>query len=431
MAKARTSFPPFSRLSFWATAETVALLFAAPFLLFPTTLPALTLTALAMLLLTWSAALYRRQPCALTPLNLSLLLFALTILIGQLVTADPDLTLPKATGLLLGLAAWRTITLYYTHWLAPVWLAYALLGAGMASLGLAAVNWLDKLPLLRPLLQHWPTGLVRLPGAAEGVQPNQLAATLLLLFPLAIGWWWATAGWRKWLAGTAALFTLLLLFITQSRGGWLGGLAGLVAMAWLASQAATGHGRALRWAIPTAAVTMAFFFLFALGGERLSQLWLDPPDASLVGSLDSLSFRQEVWRWGITAVGDFPFTGTGLGTFRRVLFRLYPVRIDPTYNLGHAHNIFLQIALDLGVPGLIAYLALLANTAVMGWSLLQHPSPQRPWAVALLASLIALHTHGLLDALALGSKPSILFWLQIALLTALHQQTAVSPAIDH
>ena len=427
MVKAHTnSWDKGHPLSFWATAETVALLFATPFCLFPTTFPPLTITALVGLLLVWVAAVYRRQPCASTPLNLTLLLFGLTIIIGQLVTADPELTLPKATGLLLGLAAWRTITQYHSQRLAYVWVVYGLLGSGMVLLGLIAINWLDKLPVLRPLIQNWPTGLVRLPGASEGVQPNQLAATLLLLLPVAIGaWGQQQRPWVRWAMGTAALFLLALLFITQSRGGWLGGLAGLVALAWLISMFQCGRGRWLRWSIPAGLVSGLLLLLVWIGPTQLGELWLDPPNETAVGSFSSLGFRQDVWQWGVAAVHDFPFTGTGLGSFRAVIFRLYPTHINPNYNLGHAHNIFLQTALDLGLPGLVAYLALLGNIALMGWQAAYHQPAQRPIILGLLASLLALHVHGLLDALALGSKPSLLFWLQIALLTAYHHHHSV------
>ena len=46
-------------------------------------------------------------------------------------------------------------------------------------------------------------------------------------------------------------------------------------------------------------------------------------------------------------------------------------------------------------------------------------SKYRGLAIGLLCGTIALHTYGLLDALALGSKPAIAFWYSLGLLSAL------------
>jgi putative inorganic carbon (HCO3(-)) transporter len=47
---------------------------------------------------------------------------------------------------------------------------------------------------------------------------------------------------------------------------------------------------------------------------------------------------------------------------------LYPFfTVPPDTDIAHAHNIFLQTALDLGIPGLVAYLALLGSALVVCW----------------------------------------------------------------
>ena len=56
------------------------------------------------------------------------------------------------------------------------------------------------------------------------------------------------------------------------------------------------------------------------------------------------------------------FTGMGMDTFRSVVNVLYPLQIisagSPIKDIGHAHNEFLQAALDLGIPGLIAFISI-------------------------------------------------------------------------
>ena len=41
--------------------------------------------------------------------------------------------------------------------------------------------------------------------------------------------------------------------------------------------------------------------------------------------------------------------------------------ISPDTDIAHAHNMFLQMAVDVGLPGLIAYLALLELAGVVAW----------------------------------------------------------------
>ncbi|HEB77806.1 MAG TPA: hypothetical protein ENI90_04675, partial [Methylothermaceae bacterium] len=68
-----------------------------------------------------------------------------------------------------------------------------------------------------------------------------------------------------------------------------------------------------------------------------------------------------MWTNALYALSDFVFTGIGIGTFRQVMPLLYPfVSITPdSPSFTHAHNLYLQIGLDLGLPGLIAWLALI------------------------------------------------------------------------
>ncbi|MCP4420057.1 MAG: hypothetical protein GY805_25925, partial [Chloroflexi bacterium] len=148
-----------------------------------------------------------------------------------------------------------------------------------------------------------------------------------------------------------------------------------------------------------------------------------PAQETAVGSLSSLSFRQEVWRWTVVAIQDFPFTGVGLGSFRRVIRRLYPLGVTPGYDVAHAHNLYLHTAIDIGLPGLIIYLALLGLAVYLGWFAAQRSKPLRPYALGLIAGLIGFHTYGIGDVLALGSKTGLSFWFLLGLITTLHKIT--------
>jgi len=145
----------------------------------------------------------------------------------------------------------------------------------------------------------------------------------------------------------------------------------------------------------------------------------------------SFSGRPEIWSRAIYAIQDFSFTGTGLGTFRRVVNLLYPLfTISPDTDIAHAHNMFLQVAVDVGLPGLIAYLALLELAGVVAWGAARRGSGAvRGLGLGLFAGLIASHIYGLTDAIALGSKPGLVFWMALGLIAVLPRVTeaAVNP----
>lgn len=405
----------------WLWVEGGVLLAAAPFLLFPTQIYMGTCLALVLLAAVW---LLRARRFPVTPFNLALLLWSLALLVGMAVTTDPAETLPKATGLILGLAVWRYAALYLAERRRLVWgwLAYVLLSLGFVLLGVLSANWQSKVPLLGAVVARLPANLLQLPGApAEGVQLNQLAGTLLLILPLLLSlpfvWrnWWQRAAWLL-----LTLTLLLMLLFSQSRSGWLGMIAGIMVLLALWQQATEQPAtrRRLVWLLLGIILAGGVLALW-IGPERWQQIIEEPPRQTAVGTLTTIRFRLELWTWAVAGIQDFPFSGMGLGSFRQAVWRFYPLSIPSSYDIAHAHNIFLQVALDLGLPGLIAYLGLLLVAAHTGWRTARRDPALRPWSIGLLAGLAALHVYGLTDALAPGSKPAILFWLALGLLAAM------------
>jgi O-antigen ligase len=70
----------------------------------------------------------------------------------------------------------------------------------------------------------------------------------------------------------------------------------------------------------------------------------------------SLQSRQHIWRTTAAAIAETFPVGTGLGSFQQV-YRLQenPDRVDATY-VNHAHNDYLELALELGLPGILLIL---------------------------------------------------------------------------
>jgi putative inorganic carbon (hco3(-)) transporter len=422
--------------------QAAVLLAAAPFLLFPTVRPWATGTVCLLiaivLLLRWRI----EGAAPVTPLNGALTLWLAMIAIGALVSAFPDHTLPKLTGLLLGAVTWLTLVRMGRGAPSPrlqTWLraAFVLVTLGIAGLGLLTTDWPSKIPGLATLIARLPPTLVALPTAPEsGVHANQLGGAVVPALALALSLLLGTLVPQSALAPhpdngpprrprtaarrialsltTAAIAGLLLL--TQSRSAWIGALVscGVVAALWARLLPPGRLRTALRAGLGIALLGAVAGALW-LGPAGLARLWEEPAQLQAVGGVNTLSFRFEVWRWALTGVQDFFFTGCGLGAFREVGRLLYPMNIAPGYDYAHAHNIFLQVALDTGVPGLIAYLATLAITLRQAWTTARAHPDRRAWALGLLGGLIALHTFGLTDAIAPGAKPGLIFWMMVGM----------------
>lgn len=416
--------------------EPAVVTMAAPFLLFPTLRPAWTAVALAALLAVWLAGwIATRKPWPQTPLNGALLLFAITIPVGVWASAHPDLTIPKLTGVILGLAAFRA-TVNAASSRRHLWLASELfiaLGLGLVVIGLLGAYWHVKWSALRPILAQMPHLFDGLPGAEHGINLNELAGALVLFLPLSL----ARLAGRKpdrdraevvvWLAALAiTVIVATVILLTQSRSAWIGVLAAAGVMGWL---------RWPRWRwLMAAGVTIAALALLYVGPlETLQTLFAPSEPVDINWMADDVTLRDRTVLWGraMQAIGDFPLTGCGLGAFRQVTEELYPFS-SRTFgsDIAHAHNIFLQTALDLGLPGLVAYLALVGTALWIGWRVARPPLNDSPssgsardefrWlGLGIVGALVASHAYGITDTVALGAKPGAALWILLGLAAAL------------
>ncbi len=114
----------------------------------------------------------------------------------------------------------------------------------------------------------------------------------------------------------------------------------------------------------------------------------------------------------------------GMNNFRKVVHILYPLfLVSPDTDIAHAHNHWLQAGLDLGIPGMIAYMALWLGLALLLWQ--SWRQAQTSWlkvlSLGFAGCLTAYFVYGLLDTIALGARPGFVFWGMVGLIAALHR----------
>ena len=133
--------------------------------------------------------------------------------------------------------------------------------------------------------------------------------------------------------------------------------------------------------------------LLALAIAAIANSSIGPAKIDL-GARTSVASRAEIFRTTGSAIGDFMPFGSGLGTFAKV----YPLYESPDLVTSefvvHAHNDYAEVALELGIPGVLLVIAFL------GWWL---TLVRRAWdqgdAYARAASVAsaAILCHSLVD----------------------------------
>ncbi|MFN8487837.1 MAG: O-antigen ligase family protein [Caldilineaceae bacterium] len=107
--------------------------------------------------------------------------------------------------------------------------------------------------------------------------------------------------------------------------------------------------------------------------------------------------RVPLWRESLALIQDYYFTGSGLGETAMV-YSTYVYLLHVPF-LYHAHNLYLQIAVEQGMPGLIAFLWLalpLLGSLIVTY---QRTGPySRLFCLATITALVAALFYGLLDS---------------------------------
>jgi O-antigen ligase len=121
------------------------------------------------------------------------------------------------------------------------------------------------------------------------------------------------------------------------------------------------------------------------------------------------SERYQIWSFWINRIEDRPMSGVGFGRDlpKRVYADLKPANWEPPY-FAHAHNLFLNYALQLGLPGLLVLLFLFAALIGRFWHFYRSDNPQ--------VSLIGVCGIALVSAIISKNMTDDLFWRGNALL---------------
>ena len=236
------------------------------------------------------------------------------------------------------------------------------------------------------------------PRLGKTINSNVMSGALVALLPLALGALVQRISTRTRLIAALAFFPMgLVLLFLQSRSAWLAFLVACAVMLVLWN----------KWFLPVVLIVGAGFFALA------PQLNLPSFDAAagpfrIVGRIGQ---REEIWALGAQLIREHPVTGIGAGAFE-AYSAAQVKQVEPgVYEtpVPHAHNWILQIALDAGIPGLLAFAALVALSARSLWRA-RRSETLRPIFIGMTGAWAAMLVQGLTDATMIDTRASLIFW---------------------
>jgi putative inorganic carbon (hco3(-)) transporter len=400
----------------------------SPLFLFPP-LGRPVLLLILLLPVVWIIAVVRGlDPLPLTPLNGALALMTVMVLVSLWATFDIEFSASKVLGVVLGIAMFFAIVsaMRGSSRTEIALDLFILAGTALAIVGLLGTNWIGKVPVVGGITARLPAVIRGVPGQAEGFQPNAVAGALVMFVPLQIAFVFASRSNTTLLRRLLHLIALMIvggtLLLTQSRSGWVALAVGLCAWAIWNSR---------RSRVAVLGVVLIVAVALAMSWTRLGPLL---SRAAGSGIREDTAGRMELWSRAIYGIQDFPITGMGMNAFRKVMPVFYPTFLaSPDTDVAHAHNHLLQAALDLGLPGLIAYLALWFGAAGLLTMSIRRSTDrdQRRIISGLAAGMIAYFVFGTADTIALGAKVGIFFWIALGLIVAVHDSTLRREASHH
>ena len=234
---------------------------------------------------------------------------------------------------------------------------------------------------------------------------------------------------RKLLAQVATILVFTALLLALSRSAWIGAGCGVLSLSCLAFVGArqrssltdTRHewGSALMLLI----VASGFFLMISPQTESIFNRF---SSLSRLGTDSTWQGRQPAWQGAIKMIKNKPMTGYGIG--------LYPYFQHTFTGLGRsldtengapsfsetAHNLYLQTAAEMGIPGALLLITIVGSFLFCGGMRLRliEPGLRRSLLIGSMGSIVAYAVDGLSSPSWQLGNTVMFFWLILGLGTS-------------
>ncbi len=239
--------------------------------------------------------------------------------------------------------------------------------------------------------------------------PNVLAEYLVTVASMAIVLLLDSKNlYRKLFLSFSTLILLVCLALTFSRGGWVAFAISIFII--LISE----NKKVIPLLVLLGAVSLIF----------LPEVVIDR--LQTIGSIKDSSnvYRFLIWSASLDMLKDFWPSGVGLGYAAYI--KAYPNYTLAGIKAAHAHNTYLQIAIETGILGLLIFLLNVIKVYGMGvWvAIKSKDSFFRRICIASIGAISGLLFHALVEHVLFDYKVVFSFWFMIAIIIAAYKEAS-------
>ncbi len=216
----------------------------------------------------------------------------------------------------------------------------------------------------------------------------------------------------KYLYWLLLLVNILALYYTKSYGGYLALVVGLLFYLIMYSRQSIKARKYL--------LVSGMILIFLVSAVVSSQAKFQNYFKS--SGRTSISTRQQIWWTSILLIKEKTLWGWGLGNFqesyRSRVKQIYPKPLE--WNVVKAHNLYLNLWIEMGILGLLAFLYLIIKIFSILRSELETEIKERKLFIAsLISALVAILVHGLVDTPYFKNDLSLVFFIFAGLILLL------------
>ncbi len=248
-------------------------------------------------------------------------------------------------------------------------------------------------------------GQMESPGRVDSVTPdyNYFSTYLILVLPILFYRFYMSSAKMRAIYFSVTLIATIALILTFTRAAWIAAFFEMILFVAFINRKAL----------------IILFAVVIIGyiGFQLIKEYPSSTIGTLKAQIDHPAYtytdRIELWRFGIIHLKDRPAFGFGYG--RANFAKIYPEFFKRSILLFHTHNTFINIGLELGIPGLIAlfwlFLAII-KSLWKGWK--DKMNEKRILSFTILTSVIGFLIRIQFDHL-LVDEMALMLWLLVGM----------------